>query len=361
MTIKVALWAVGSVGAEAVRQVVAHPDLELVGGLVYSADKDGVDLGTLAGIEEIGIPATANRTGVAGLDADVVLHMPMIGPRGGDESLMAGNDDDVETLLRSGKNVISISGYIWPAVHGDAAARRFHDAGVAGNATLFGTGINPGFMMDRLGQVASSLCRRVDSVFLTEWWDTNTYPAVDVLRDLIAMGRPADWITSDSPTGEMIGQFFYESLSLVAASLGGEVERFERTLEVGLATRDIVLDATGLEIPEGSIGAVAWTWSAIVDGRPFVSIQDRWVGDHEIPGWGPHRHDHWELELTGAPDVSVTVELHRPEDDEGVADPLVCSTVAIALNSIPAVRDAAPGLYRYAVPGTHVRPGGTPG
>ncbi|MFR9806812.1 hypothetical protein ACL02T_31640 [Pseudonocardia sp. RS010] len=348
MTIKVVQWAVGSIGKEAVRQIIAHPDLELVGGLVYSEDKDGVDLGVLAGIEPIGVAATTSRGAILALDADVVLHMPMIGPRGGESgSLMEQNDADVEALLQSGKNVISISGYIWPGIRGEEATARFRRAAEAGGATLFGTGINPGFMMDRLGQVAASLCRKVDSVAVTEWWDTNTYPAIDVLRDLIAMGRPADWISSDSPLGDVIGQFFYESLALVATSLGGRVERFERSLEVGLATRDIVLQATGLEVAKGSIGAVAWTWSAVVDGKPFVSIQDRWIGDHEIPGWGPRRHDHWEVVVSGEPDVTVAVDLHHPKSNAGTTDPLVCSTVAIVLNSISAVQAAPAGLMSF--------------
>jgi hypothetical protein len=349
MASKIIQWAVGSIGKEAIRQIVEQPDFELVGGLVYSEEKDGSDLGELAGLDPIGVKATRDRDAILALDADLVLRMPMIGPRGGEGgSLMEQNDQDVEDLLRSGKNVISICGYIYPASRGAQAAQRFVDAGVAGGATLFGTGINPGYMMDRLGPVASSMAERIDSVFLTEWWDTNTYPAIDVLRNLIAMGQPEGWITSESPTGEVIGQFFYESIALVAESLGGKVERFERSLEVGIAERDLVLEATGLEIRKGTIGAVAWTWSAIVDDKPFVSIQDRWIGDHTIPGWGPKRHDHWELEITGQPDIKLTVDLSHPAHENVVVDPLMRTTAAIVLNAAQPVIDAEPGLLTYA-------------
>lgn len=358
MTVKVIQWAVGSMGRELIRQVVEHPEFELVGGFVYSEEKAGRDLGEIAGLNPLGVTATRSREEILALDADVVLHAPMIGPRQGEgSSLMEQNDADVEALLRSGKNVISISGYQWPATRGAAVAERFAQAGQAGGATLYGTGINPGYMMDRVGQLASSLCDRVDSVFLTEWWDTNTYPAIDVLRDLIAMGRPEGWMTNESPTGEVIGQFFYESLALVAQRLGGQVERFEKSLQVGLATRDIVLETTGLEIPKGSIAAVAWTWSAIVDGKPFVSIQDRWIGDFDIPGWGPRRHDHWEVAVTGAPDVTVSVDLHQPANDTEGIEPLVRATAAIVVNSIAPVIAAPAGHLAYESLGTYRRPG----
>ncbi len=54
---RVIQWATGGVGRAAIEGVLAHPDLELVGCWVHSADKDGVDVGELIGIEPIGVAA----------------------------------------------------------------------------------------------------------------------------------------------------------------------------------------------------------------------------------------------------------------------------------------------------------------
>ena len=43
--LRVVQWATGNIGTRALREVIRHPSLELVGVLVYDPDKDGVDAG----------------------------------------------------------------------------------------------------------------------------------------------------------------------------------------------------------------------------------------------------------------------------------------------------------------------------
>src|SRR5256714_12871665 len=73
MTYRVIQWATGLVGKEAIKGVVAHPELELVGAWVHSAEKVGRDVGELAGIGPIGVRAT-NR-----LDESCALHADAAG------------------------------------------------------------------------------------------------------------------------------------------------------------------------------------------------------------------------------------------------------------------------------------------
>ena len=55
---RVIQWATGHVGRQAVRGVVAHPELELVGCWVHSDDKAGRDAGELCGAGMLGVRAT---------------------------------------------------------------------------------------------------------------------------------------------------------------------------------------------------------------------------------------------------------------------------------------------------------------
>ena len=41
--LRVVQWATGNIGLRALREVIRHPALELVGVLVYDAEKHGVD------------------------------------------------------------------------------------------------------------------------------------------------------------------------------------------------------------------------------------------------------------------------------------------------------------------------------
>ena len=54
MTYRVIQWATGLVGQEAIKGVLAHPELELVGAWVHSPDKVGRDVGELCGLDPIG-------------------------------------------------------------------------------------------------------------------------------------------------------------------------------------------------------------------------------------------------------------------------------------------------------------------
>jgi hypothetical protein len=59
--IRVIQWATGSMGRSALRRVIEHPDLELVGVHVYDERKVGVDAGTLARRPPTGVRASESR------------------------------------------------------------------------------------------------------------------------------------------------------------------------------------------------------------------------------------------------------------------------------------------------------------
>ncbi len=71
--LRVIQWATGSVGRHAVAAVHEHPDLDLIGALVYSDAKAGRDVGDVCGIGPIGVTATKDPDEIVALDADCVL------------------------------------------------------------------------------------------------------------------------------------------------------------------------------------------------------------------------------------------------------------------------------------------------
>ena len=60
------------------REVIRHPDLDLVGVLVYDPAKEGVDAGVLCGEDAVGVRATDDRAAIRAIDADCVLYMPRV-------------------------------------------------------------------------------------------------------------------------------------------------------------------------------------------------------------------------------------------------------------------------------------------
>ncbi|MCV7170327.1 dihydrodipicolinate reductase, partial [Mycobacterium manitobense] len=97
-------WATGGVGVAAIKGVLEHPDLELVGCWVHSESKHGRDVGELIGGPTPGVNATTSVEDILALDADAVIYAPLM-----------PDPDEVAALLRSGKNVVTPVGWVYPS------------------------------------------------------------------------------------------------------------------------------------------------------------------------------------------------------------------------------------------------------
>lgn len=77
------------------------------------------------------------------------------------------HDADLCALLRSGKNVITTAGQHYPAAHGAARLAMFESAARDGGATLYGTGMNPGYVLERLVLGLTGGCTDVRRIEVT--------------------------------------------------------------------------------------------------------------------------------------------------------------------------------------------------
>jgi len=150
MTYKVVQWATGNLGRAAIEGITAHPDLELVGVWVHSGSKAGVDAGTLAGIDPVGVKATNAMEDILALNPDCVLYAPLF-----------ANNKEVKRLLEAGINVVTPLNWFYPKRIG---ATGIKEACARGKATLHGTGIHPGGMTERLPLLLSSFSQQITSV-----------------------------------------------------------------------------------------------------------------------------------------------------------------------------------------------------
>lgn len=336
MRFRVIQWATGGVGRSAIQAILRHPELELVGCWVHSAAKDGRDAGEIAGTGLTGVTATSNSDALIALEADCVVYAPLV-PDGG----------LVAALLRSGKNVVTPVGWIYPdpaRVSEIAAACR------AGAATLHGTGIHPGGITERFPLMVSALSSAVTHVRAEEFSDIRTYNAPDVIRHVMGFGGTPDQALG-SPMAALLGGGFKASVRMIVDAMGftsgGKVHT---TQEIAVATAPI-------ESPIGTIGAgqVAarrFRWQAVIEDRPVVTAAVNWLmGEESLdPGWsfGPGGH-RFEIEITGDPAVLVSFTgLHPSSVAEGLLrNPGVVATANHCVNAIPYVCRAEPGIKTY--------------
>ena len=75
-TYRVVVAGPGHIGGAVLRELLARSEFRVVGVKAYSEDKHGVDVGTLAGLDPIGVTASTRREDVLALDADCVVFHP---------------------------------------------------------------------------------------------------------------------------------------------------------------------------------------------------------------------------------------------------------------------------------------------
>jgi len=335
MTYRVIQWATGMVGQEAIRGIVAHPELELVGVWVHSEDKVGRDAGELAGIGPIGVTATNDVEALLALDADCVVYSPVL-----------ASTTTVIRLLESGLNVVTPVGWIYPGASPKLAA--IEDACRRGNATLHGTGINPGGITERLPLLLSSWCRDIRHVRAEEFSDIRNYPTPSVVCGVMMFGTPPE-AAQTSPMPTILALGFFESIDMIAAQLGWTLDAEKRTThEMAVATQD--LDTPVGVIERGTVAAQRFTWEGLVDGAPVITVRVNWLmgEEHLDPAWtfGPEGQ-RFEAEIEAEPPVSVVVHgLHPPVVGEHPEIGLTAPAMH-CVNAVPYVCEAGPGVKTY--------------
>jgi len=325
------------VGKTTLRAVLDHPDLELVGLYVYSDRKAGRDAGDIARRPTTGVVATRDLDEILALDADVVLHTPRIGIP------YESCDAEILALLESGKNVITTQGQHYPIAHGADREQLFLDAAHRGGTTLFGTGINPGVVVERLALTATGMCLRVDSVSVREVVDASGMPSPEFVFDIMGMGSdPTSTELLEGPLPTLYGTLFAEAIRYTTDRIGVSVERIEPDHVMYPATRRLEVRAGVIE--EGTVAGTCWRWHAIVGGRRFLTLSITWIMDKELPGLTDSHL--WSVSVVGVPGIEMSIDLVDPPNPDGrLTRAEQYATAAPVIAAIPLVCQAPPGMF----------------
>jgi hypothetical protein len=336
VTYRVVQWATGGVGRAAIAGVVRHPDLELVGCWVHSPAKVGADAGQLAGIGALGVSATDDVDALLQIPTDCVIYSPLVP----DGAL-------VERLLRSGRNVVTPVGWVFPDPR---RTRLIQDACREGRSSLHGTGIHPGGITERFPLMVSGLSSAVSFVRAEEFSDIRTYNAPDVVRRIMGFGGTPEEALA-SPVADLLGGGFRQSVRMVLHEMGfSEAAEMRTVAEVAVATAPIA-SPIGL-IESGLVAGRRFRWEAVVDGRVVVAAAVNWLmgEEHLDPPWdfGP-AGERFEVEVLGDPSVLVTFRGWQPASvEEGlIRNPGVVATAMHCVNAVPYVCRAEPGIRTY--------------
>lgn len=338
--IRVAQVATGNAGRLTLRQLVTDDRFELVAVSTTNPEKVGVDAGVLAGLETTtGITAVGDLDTLIAARPDCVVYCAM-----GDTRPVEATRD-VCRLLEAGIDVVgSAPGTLqfpWGTMPEKVLAK-VQAAAEAGQATIYVTGVDPGFASDLIPLALASTCQRVEQVRCYELADYATYDGAEVMFDLMGFGKPVDQTPMLFLPG-VLGFAWGTAIRMIARGLGVEVDEIVEHWEAEPAPESY--DIAAGRIGKGTIAALRFSISGLIDGHPAIVVEHiTRTRDDLRPDWPrpPSGGGAYRVEITGEPSYVVDIVPSSAHGDHNHA--AIVAACGRIVNSISDVLDAPPGI-----------------
>jgi len=319
--IRVSVLGTGQMGSGMMKLVLEKQGMALVGAC--DTRNDGFETRTFTsatGNVEVGIHNNLNSM-LTEARPDIVLQATC--------SKVSEAAADIHTLAKNKINVISIAEEMsFPEAESPELGDAINKVALENGVTVLGTGINPGFVLDLLAITLSGACYSVESITAKRVNDLSPYGPT-VLNSQ-GVGISPEAFSSGVENGSIVGHFgFPQSIGMIAKALGWKIDRIEQ--HRAPIVSDCERQSDFVKILPGMTAGCNHTATAYMDGKPVITL----IHPQQVH---PHMGDVVTgdyIEIKGAPDIKVS---GSPEIPGGMG------TQALAVNMIPKVLNAAPGL-----------------
>lgn len=325
--IPVVVLGCGQMGSGIARLALTKQGLALVGVYGKRKERAGMDVGQAIGL---------NRQLGVSLSADLTAMLEQTRPRIAIQatcSRLPEAWEEIITLVRHGVHVISIAEEMaYPEASAPQVARELRRLAIKHAVAILGTGINPGFVLDLLVITLTGVCADIQSITAKRVNDLSPY-GPSVLRAQ-GVGLSPESFAKGIADGNVVGHFgFAQSIYMIATSLGWKIDsiRETRTPIVSQVQRETPF----VTVEPGQVAGCLHTAVAYRQNTPVITL----IHPQQI-------HPNLEgvetgdtIEIVGTPHIRFS---GCPEIPGGQG------TTALAVNMIPRVLAAAPGLHTMA-------------
>lgn len=319
--IKVAEWGTGMMGQGLLGYILDRPkDIELCGVIVTNPAKEGKPVGELIG-RPCDIAMTTDFEAVLAQKPDVVCINT--------QSNLDEIEPQIVPAVKAGCNVICIAeklAYPWAS---DPGRADFFDRLARENdVTILGTGINPGFVLDALVVMWSSVCLRVDGIEASRVNDLSPFGPT-VMKGQ-GVGTTVAEFEKGVADGAIVGHIgFPESIMLIGKALGWEIDLIEETREPIVTA--VERSTRWVHVAPGDVAGCRHVGKGYSEGELKIHlIHPQQIHPHLA---GQETGDY--IRIHGEPTVDMQ---NTPEIPGGKG------TFASAGNYIPLMRDAPSGM-----------------
>jgi 2,4-diaminopentanoate dehydrogenase len=325
LPIRVLQWGLGAMGGGMARLMLEKPGLKIVAAVDGRPDYLGKDLGEVLSVgRRLGVTVSDQPEKV--LDKEKVDIVTLATTSWTKEQL-----PDLRKIISAGINVVTIAEEMAdPAAQNPELAAEIDALAKEHGVSVLGTGVNPGYVLDLLVVTLTGGCHSVERIEASRVNDLSPYGPT-VMKSQ-GVGTTLEAFQAGVADGSIVGHVgFPESIHTISEALGLGVNRI-------VESREPIITHVYRETPHVKVGP------GMVAGCAHTGVGYR--GDQEIIRLVHPQQIHPHLEdqdtgdyihIYGLPEVHMAI---KPEIAGGKA------TIGIAVNMIPHVVAATPGLKR---------------
>jgi len=316
--IRVIQYGIGPIGASIVRLMRQKNSLEIVGAIDTDAKKVGRDLGEVVGASDApwGILVSADAASVLAKPADVVVHST--------SSYLTSVMDQLLACLGAGLCIVSTCEELaYPFRKHPQLSKTLDEAAKEEGVALLGTGVNPGFVMDKLPLTLSAVSQWVDWVSAVRIVDASKRRLP--LQKKIGAGMTPDEFRAQVGAGVIKHHGLPESIAMVADGLGFSLDDISETIEPMIAEE--VIKTEFLEVEPGQVAGVHQVGRGTAAGQEKIFMELKMYVGAKNPAD--------TVVLKGDPNLTLTI----PGGTHGDV-----ATAAVVVNAIPSILAANAGL-----------------
>lgn len=317
--IRVLHYGLGPIGAAVVRQIATRRGFRIVGAVDIDPAKAGRDLGEVASVGRalrVKVSDDAKKA-IKASKPDVVVLCT--------QSSMKKVMPQMETILKLKVPIVSTTEELaYPTAANMKYARALHQMAKKAKVAVLGTGVNPGFSMDALPIMLTGVCEQVDAIRVDRIQDARMRRLP--FQQKIGAGLTREQFQKKVDDGSVRHVGLAESLSMIADAMGWKLDKITDEIQPRIATETVASEF--LAVDPGYVCGIVQDGVGYRNGRPVITLHmEAYLG-------APESFD--AVEISGSPALKMKIA-------GGVHGDI--ATASIAVNSIPKILTAAPGLH----------------
>lgn len=318
--VKIALYGVGVVGSLIAKFLLEKEGVEIVGAVDIAKDKIGKDLGEILRLgKKLGVIVSDDvEKAFSKVNPDIVVHAT--------SSYLKDTYSQIASIVKHGVNVVSTCEELsYPYVTEPKLAKQLDTLAKKHDATVLGTGINPGFLMDALVITLTAPCQKVERIEVVRVMNAGTRRLP--FQRKIGAGLTVEEFKRKIEAKEITGHVGLEqSIAMIADALAWKLDKIiMEKVEPVIAEKPV--GSKDIKVSIGKVAGLRQKAKGIMQKKEVIVLDfQAYIGAEE---------EYDTITISGVPSIRQKIQPCVHGD---------LGTIAMIVNAIPKVINAPAGL-----------------